>query len=182
MALWAIFNTDGSLAEQVEMPAGVTPGDEGSGYDTTGQTVHRITRKHDLAVEQWTGSGWAPRLDVLRAARWAEAKAVREAKATGGCETPLGRVDTDPESQRKINGAVTGALVAQAAGQPFAVAWTMADNSVVDHDAAAMIAMGMAVLAHIDACQVAGTAIRGAIDAAADADAIAAINIEEGYP
>jgi len=118
----------------------------------------------------------------LRGARWALAKAVREDRMGGGCMTALGRVDTDPDSQRKIVGAVTGALIAQAAGAPYAIDWTMSDNRVVAHDGPAMIALGVAVLAHINACQSAGTAARLAIGNAVGVADLAAVDIGAGYP
>lgn len=55
----------------------------------------------------------------------------------------------------------------------------MADNSVVDHDAAGLIAMGMAVVAHINACQQAGNAIRGQIETASDPFTV---DLDAGYP
>lgn len=122
-------------------------------------------------------------LTVLQAAAWDRARAYRNQRQEGGCMTPLGRVDTDADSQRKINGAVTAAMVALTTGADFpAIVWTMTDNSAVSHDAAAMIAMGMAVVAFLDACQNAGTAVRAAIEAAADAAALAAIDVTAGYP
>ncbi len=121
-------------------------------------------------------------LNVAKATRWDEAKSHRDLTASSGCITALGRVDTDADSQRKIVGAVTAAMIAKQAGAPFSIDWTMADNSVVTHSADQLIAMGMAVTAFLSACQNAGTAIRDAIDAAISADALAAIDITIGYP
>lgn len=121
-------------------------------------------------------------IDVRRALRWEEARAYRDQRVDGGCITALGRVDTDADSQRKIVGAVTAAMIAKQAGAAFSIDWTMADNSVVTHTADQLISMGMAVTAFLSACQRAGTAIRDAIDAAISADALAAIDITIGYP
>jgi hypothetical protein len=78
---------------------------------------------------------------------------------------------------------VTAALIAMVMGAPVApIDWTMEDNSIVAHDAPALIAMGMAVVAYLDVCQQAGTAIREAIDAAEDQAALDAIDITAGYP
>lgn len=122
-------------------------------------------------------------LDEARASRWTEALAYRNARQEAGCATPLGRVQTDADSQRKITVAVTAAIAAQASGAQFPpIDWTMEDNSIVSHDAPALIAMGMAVAAYLNACQEAGNAIRAAIDAATDAAAVAAIDITAGYP
>lgn len=111
-------------------------------------------------------------LPEARAMMWARAKGIRESRMAGGCETPLGRMDTDDASQRKLNGAVTNALITQLAGQPFLIDWTMADNSVVAHDGPAIIAAGIAVAQHIAACQNRGTLLRAAIDAGEDPFAV----------
>lgn len=106
----------------------------------------------------------------------------RDRAEFSGCNTLLGRMDTDADSQRKINGSVTMALIAQAAGQPFSIDWTMADNSTVAHDGPAMIAAGVAVGMHVSACHENALALKAAVDAAADVVALAAIDIEEGWP
>jgi len=121
-------------------------------------------------------------LDELRAATWEQVKRLRSAYESAGCETALGRVDTTAESQLRITGAALAAQVALAAGQPFVLPWTMADNSVVDHDAAAMIAMGETVLAYVAACHARGRVLRAAIEAAEDQAALGAIDITEGWP
>lgn len=156
----------------------IDPGEDLTGYDAP----VRVTRP-PAANEVWDGAdGWTENLPKLRDLRWGEAKAYRDAKAVAGCATPLGRVQTDEASCLKINGAVTAAMVSQAAGQPFSIDWTMEDNSVVTHSGAELIAMGMTVVAFMNGCQQAGTAIRTAIDNAGTAEAIAAIDIEAGYP
>jgi hypothetical protein len=122
-------------------------------------------------------------LPSAKAERWQEALAFRSARQDGGCMTPHGRVDTDPDSQRKINGAATAALVTQLQNIAFPpIGWTMADNSVVVHDRASVIAMGLAVVSFLNDCQAAGTAIRNEIDAAETIEQVAAIDIKAGFP
>lgn len=118
-------------------------------------------------------------VDMARLRRWEEAKQVRDGRIAAGCDTALGRVDSDEESRGYISGAVQAAIIAQAAGAPFAIDWTMADNSVVGHDAAAMIAMGLAVAAYVSACHEAARAIRAALEAAASPETV---SIDVGYP
>ena len=119
-----------------------------------------------------------PSLADQKAARWSEAKAYRAKVADSGCSTPAGRVQTDAASYQRIIGAMTAAQ----ADASFSVEWTMADNSIVTHDAAAVVAMGLAVTAFFAACQDAAEAIRAQIDAANDVQAVAAIDIMVGYP
>lgn len=105
-------------------------------------------------------------LESARANAWARIKQIREAVETRGCEAPLGRVDTDPQSQLRIAGAVQAASLAKASGGAFLLDWTMADNSAVPHDADQMIAMGIAVMMHVNACHEWARGVRGAIEAA----------------
>ncbi len=118
-------------------------------------------------------------LPMLRARYWSQIKLARDAAQNGGCMTPLGRVDTDPDSQRKVSGSVQLAMIA---GAQFSVAWTMQDNAVVVHDAASMIAMGVAVGQHVAACHAVAQAKRAALDAATTIEEIAAVDIEGGWP
>jgi len=106
----------------------------------------------------------------------------RDLAEFGGIRMPEGIVQTDDTSQRKINGAVTMALIAQAAGQPFSIDWTMLDNSSATYDAAGMIAMGVAVGQHVAACHEAALAKRAAIDAATTPDEVALIDLDSGWP
>lgn len=121
-------------------------------------------------------------LDSQKARRIAEVKLKRDAVEWAGCDTALGRVDSDPDSQRKVGGAVQMAMIAQAAGAPFSIDWTMQDNATVTHDAAAMIAMGIAVGQHVAACHEAALVKRAAIEAATTVEDVAAIDIETGWP
>jgi hypothetical protein len=123
-------------------------------------------------------------LDKLKADRRRDARAVRDRLQSGGCMTPLGRVDTDTEkSMPLIQGAASGAGISLALGLPYpAKIWTMADNSEVPHTPVQLVAMGMAVTAFVDACQQAYTAVKEKIDAAADAAALAAVDLTAGYP
>lgn len=172
-------------------------------YRTDSGELEMVVETFDAAVEDMTNratvevpEGWpdelawdagtrtfGPNLAGWRAARWADAFAYREQRAGGGCMTPSGRVQTDAEkSLVKINGASSAAIVSKMAGLPFSVDFTMEDNSVEVLDADGMIAVGMAVVAYVNECQKAGTAIRDAIDAAPDKAAIDAIDITAGYP
>jgi hypothetical protein len=90
-----------------------------------------------LPEDYWTrlyrwdaeGGAFVPDIEGSRAALWEAVKAKRFAVELGGCETPLGRMDSDEVSQQKLIGAVTMAMLAAQGGSPFSVDWTMADNS-----------------------------------------------------
>lgn len=139
-------------------------------------------------VWRWTeAAGFEPApgsMDIAHARflAWEGAKDQRGRAERWGCTTPLGRADTDADSQRKVAGAVQMAMIAQAAGAPFSIEWTMQDNSVVTHDAAAMIVLGVAVGQHVAACHAVALSKRAAIEAAIDVDAVTAVDIAGGWP
>jgi hypothetical protein len=103
----------------------------------------------------------------------------RDIAEWGGCNTPLGRVNTDPDSQRKISGAVSMAMVL---GDTFTVDWRMEDDSVETHDKDAMITMGVLVGQHVSLCQANKNVLDAAINGAASAADIEAIEIDAGWP
>lgn len=117
-------------------------------------------------------------VEGLRIELWDKVKRKRRNVELNGCNTPLGVMDTDETSQRKINGAVTMAILAMIASQPYLEAWTMKDNSVVDHDGPAMIAAGVAVGTHVANCHAVATALRVEIEAATTIAELEAIDID----
>ena len=130
----------------------------------------------------WNGSAYVPDLSPMKAKKWAQVLAARTVAENSGCMTPLGRVDTTPESRDKISGAVQMALIAQMNGAPFSIDWTMEDNSTVKHDAPAMISLGMAVGTHIDVCHGIGRAKREAIEASPTKAVLQAVDPLTGWP
>lgn len=136
----------------------------------------------------WDAGGFArilpsaPPIDEQRALVWEAVRAARDRAEWWGCSTPLGRADSDPDSQRKVAGAVQMAMIAQAAGTPFSIDWTMQDNSSVTHDASAMITLGVAVGQHVAACHAVALAKRSAIETANDTAALDDFDVEGGWP
>ena len=171
-------------------------------YRTDTGALELVVDSFDAAVEDMTDratievpEGWpvdlawdadarafGPNLTGWRAARRAEAEAYRDSRVNGGCLTASGPVDSDPVSRGLITGSVSMATIAKGAGQPFATVWRMQNNSYVTLDADAMIAMGVAVGAHVAACYEASFAVKDLIDAATDKTAIEAVDITAGYP
>lgn len=123
-----------------------------------------------------------PELDDLKAWKAIAARDRCDVAQLGGCDTPLGRVQTDTKSQSFINGASSMALMAKMTGAPFSIIWTMADNTNVEHDADQMLGLGSAVGQFINACHQNLIALRAAIDAAEDAETLDAIDLEGGWP
>jgi hypothetical protein len=84
--------------------------------------------------------------------------------------------DGDRESREAIQGAVLMALVSIQAQQPFAINWTLADDTVRTLSASDMIAVGMTLAAQVDAAHQKGRAKREAIKNASSRAALAAIS------
>lgn len=130
----------------------------------------------------WNGSDFAQSpatLTDLKAQAKNVVRNLRDLAEWGGCNTSGGRVDSDPESQRKTNGSVTMALIAGAA---FSIEWRMADNSVVTFNHDQMIAVGVALGLHVSACQNRKNELDAAIDAASSETTLAAIDLTAGWP
>lgn len=170
---WILLADDGQVAAQII-------GEETARDNPSALPMVEVERHGDLVRETWDQDvgAWVPRLEVLKAEAWEQVKARRDAAEHGGAPTPLGRMDSDPLSQSKINGLVTMAMLTQAAGQPFLQPFTMAGNGVVEHDADAMIAAGVAVGRHVAACHAVARALRDRIAATASAAELAAIEID----
>lgn len=119
----------------------------------------------------------ASTLDTAKAVKWAEIKAMRDQLECGGFElVGVGRFDSDAESRARIVGASMAAKISRDAGQPYAINWTLADNSTVELDADAMINVGFALLVHVDGIHQRSRALYAEIQAAEDAAAVASIS------
>lgn len=130
---------------------------------------------------EWTARVIDP-VDALSAAKVEmrqSVKQLREMAEWSGCMTAAGRVDSDPESQRKIGGAVQMAMII---GEAFVIDWRMADNSIVTLDQDGMVAMGLAVGEHVSACQARKNVLDGLIDDAGTVEELNAIDIGAGWP
>ena len=79
------------------------------------------------------------------------------------------------DSRARIVGAVTAAKIAQDAGQPYSITWTLADNSPAEMDAQTTIDVGLALLAHVDAIHQHSRTLRQQIDSAQALQALAAV-------
>lgn len=155
----------------------LTPEDE----DLTDWTLLNSPEGFDPSEGPWTVDGANLVIDVAarKLALRALVKAKRDEVEFGGVMTEYGRVETNPDSQRKLVGASTAAL---ALGDNFSKEWRMADDSIVTLNANAMIALGLAVVAHVDACQQNKNSLDAQIESASTATELDLININSGWP
>ena len=118
-------------------------------------------------------------LELQKAKVRAKVKLHRNKAEWAGVQTPFGLIDSDPESQRKLSGAVQMALIA---GETFTVPWRMADNSVVMYGQQEIIAAGMLVGQHVAECQIWKNGLDDLIEAATTAEELEAIVVDSGWP
>lgn len=167
-----------ALATAEERAAlGISEVAESAPQPESGRVVGSQITGDDVATRIWVVEDYS--LAELKEQRKAAAEVYRDQRINGGCTTPYAPVDTDPVSRANINGSVSMASIL---GPAFSARWRRADNSYVQLDATAMIAIGLAAGQFVAACYEASFAIKDAIDAASDAAAIAAIDIASGYP
>lgn len=141
------------------------------------QLEAKAPRPHPSAGWDNAAMAWVdPRtLDQHKADRWAQIKAAREAADFGGFVWGGDTFDSDAMSQSRIQGAAVLAMQALAAQQPFAIDWTLADNTVRTLDGTDMAALGQALAVHVGTQHETARLLRAAIDAAADIAAVEAI-------
>lgn len=121
----------------------------------------------DHATRTWID----PRtLQAHKDAKWEDVKQSRTAAEYGGFTWDGSVFDSDQVSQARINGAVT--LATQDGG--FNVNWTLADNTVRILSAVDVIAVGVALGQHVNACHEKARVLRAQIEAAATVEDIEA--------
>lgn len=130
----------------------------------------RPSRNH---IFDWSTKTWQdPRtLADLKAAKWQEIKAERAAAEFSGFAWDSSAFDSDSVSQARLQGAL------QLAGMvpDFAIDWTLQDNTVRTLSAADLAGVGMALGQHVAAQHEKARSLRQQIEAAATAEALAAI-------
>lgn len=91
-------------------------------------------------------------------------------------------IDCDPRAVQRITAAALAAQAALATGQPFTLDWTCADNSVLTLDAAGVAGMPVALAIYADALHRHARSLKQAVLEAEDMAALAAIDIQTGWP
>ena len=121
-------------------------------------------------------------LAAAKAAKLAAINAERDRREREGFPY-LGKVlDSNPRSVQRITAAALAAQAALAAGQPFSLDWTCADNSTLTLDAAGMIGMPVALARHAAVLHDHARALKMTTEAAIDQVEMSAIDIQAGWP
>ncbi|MBG0810595.1 DUF4376 domain-containing protein [Methylosinus sp. H3A] len=166
--------------------------------DVSGSPLARVVRRiadgavvpidadsvDSAAYRQWLADGNVP--TPLATPTLAEAKikklaalAERRWRAeTVGTMASGMNLPTDEKTQAKL----TAAVVASVLDNDYAVNWKLADGNFVLLDHATLVAVAQGVRAHVQSCFDREAQLVTAIGAASDVAALAAIEIETGWP
>lgn len=123
----------------------------------------------------WQAKAWLLEISSARSVVWDAVKIARNGREFGPFTWGGHVFDGDIDAQRRINLAVLGAQVALAAGQPWSVDWTLADNSFVTLSASDMVGVAEAMGASINAAHEWARGLRIQIDAASTIDELEAV-------
>jgi hypothetical protein len=119
------------------------------------------------------------KFDQAKAAKRAALAARRYAAEAGGIVLNGAPIRTDPTSQSKITGAVS---LFNNDPKLTSIDWEGEPGTWVSIDKATMIAIGIAVGRHVQACFSNARSLSEQIDKATDKSALDAIDIETGWP
>jgi hypothetical protein len=97
---------------------------------------------------------------------------------TGGTTVNNSPVTTDAQSQAKITSAVVAAML----DANYSVQWKMPGGNFVTFNHDQIIAIGQAMRAHVQACFDREAELSAQINGASDAEALAAIDLNAGWP
>jgi hypothetical protein len=173
--------------------------------DPAAQTGQLFTLRHTMPIEafsavpypgcvmDWLVSAGGPyeggvvveddelTLGVKQDRLTAQVNKERDARIAGGLLFQGLPFDTDEVSLRNIMGTAQMATLSKMAGQPFAVDWRCADNSMANLDADTFIALAETVMQHVQACYTRSWELKADI-AVADDTTIDTIDISAGWP
>lgn len=134
-----------------------------------------ISKLPPMPYMRWVNGEWADVRDLEKAKldQWELVKQSRDQHEHGGFEWDGSTFDSDPDSQAKIIGAVQ---LAGMSDQPFAIDWTLQDNTVRTLDRQQMIAVGRALAQHITSTHETGRQLRQQIESASSIEQVLAVN------
>lgn len=147
-------------------------------YVHDGELIAKPARPSPEHTWDYASQAWidARSLDEVKAQRWAQIKAQRDAIEFGGFTWDGDDFDSDVASQARIMGAVQMATLAAMVDQPFSIDWTLATNSVRTLDGGDMAAVGLTLGAHVAQQHETGRSLRAAIEACTTAGEVEAIS------
>lgn len=128
------------------------------------------------------GALHAPSLEQIKDRQLATINAARDRREEAGFPYRGKVLDSTPRSVQRITAAALAAQAILASGKSYSVDWTCADNSTLTLDAAGIIGMPVALAQHAAALHDHARSLKAAVDAADSEAALAAIDIQAGWP
>lgn len=129
-------------------------------------------QKWDNSAMQWIDSRT---LDHRKAQKWEEIKLARATAIYKPLVTPFGTYDADEAGQDNITKSVLLAQTLTSIGQPVAIVFTLANNSVVTLDLTAMVTVGLMLGNQVQTARGIATFLRTQIEAVTTASQLDAI-------
>lgn len=144
---------------------------------TETQAAAKANRPEFPATWSNTTMSWVDTrtLEQTKADRWEVIKAARAAHIDAGLVTPYGQFQTAPLERQNITDAVLLAQTLTAMGQPVAIDWTLADNTVVTLGLPEIVTVGLLLGQRVQEAHAHARTLRAAIDAATTVAEIEAI-------
>ena len=118
---------------------------------------------------------WIFQIDLAKTEKWTQIKQARSQAEYAGFTWDGSTFDSNAISQQRINIAVTLALIAKQAAQPYTVIWTLKDNTLRALSADDMIAVGLALGNHVQTVFNKGQQLQQQIEQATTKEEIEAI-------
>jgi Domain of unknown function (DUF4376) len=113
-----------------------------------------LARREDRrgAGYRWSLGQWIDErsLDLAKAQKWNYIKRACTTAEFGTFTVSGYEFDCDHDSQTRIASAFQSAMDARTNGEPFSIAWTLADNTDVTLSRAQVIAVGRALQVHVN--------------------------------
>jgi hypothetical protein len=162
---------------------GIFDADAGTPVGVDEETFDIIDLPSEMTdgLHEWDAATRAPvrHLPTAKLVAMQTVNTIRDNLQTGVIQTPSGAVDADVDSQRKINGLVTMAILG---GDAFSVDFTLADDSDVTLSAPEMISLGVAVGQYIAAVHAYARGLKSQIASASTLAEFDAIELGTGWP
>ncbi len=108
--------------------------------------------------------------------QWEALKNSRSSAILAGFSWDGSRFDADEVSQQRIGNAVTLAMLAASAGQPYSIEWTLFDNTTRVLSGPDLIAVGQALGAFMSSVFSTGIVLRERVNAANTLDEVKQVN------
>lgn len=148
-----------------------------------GNLPSNVTDKKPLPFTKWdtTLNEWVPDPDQIRSAMLATLNSIYTSKLAKGFIFQQKYIQSDENSQIRINTAASAAAACKASGSAYSVDWITGDNSILTMDADYTILMQRTCFTFINACASHFRELKNQLIAATTAEQLQAIDVKNGW-